>query len=109
VTTPGGPDGGRRQRESAHAGPPGESHRSRAARTRAATRGGSGEVVGRRSRRSESSWPVVMVSTMAAWGGVGDEGFGEVGGMVRGRERLNRRESTADVAAVKANNFLISV
>ena len=42
-------------------------------------------------------------------GGVGDEGFGEVGGMVRGRERLNRRESTADVAAVKANNFLISV
>jgi hypothetical protein len=28
-------------------------------------RGGSGEVVGRRSRRSESSWPVAMVSTMA--------------------------------------------
>jgi hypothetical protein len=25
---------------------------------------------------------------------VGDEGFGEVGGMVRGRERLNRRESS---------------
>jgi hypothetical protein len=30
-----------------------------------AMRGGSGEVVGRRSRRRESSWPVAMVSTMA--------------------------------------------
>jgi len=65
VTTPVGPDGGRRQRESAHAGPPGESHRRTAARMNTAMRGGSGEVVGRRSRRSESSWAVAMVGTMA--------------------------------------------
>jgi hypothetical protein len=66
VSTPGGPDGGRRERESAHAGPPGESHRRAAARKRMATMGGRGEVVGRRSRRRESSWPVAIVSTIAA-------------------------------------------
>jgi hypothetical protein len=62
VTTPAGPDGGLRLRESAHAGPPGKSHRRTAARRKTASRGGSGEVVG---RRSESSWPKAMVSTMA--------------------------------------------
>jgi hypothetical protein len=78
VTTPGGPDGGRRLRESAHAGPPGESHRRTATRTRAARRGGRGEVVGRRSRRRKSSWPVVMVSTMAGSWCVGDAWSGEM-------------------------------
>jgi hypothetical protein len=41
-----------------------------------AMRVGSGEVVGRRSRRSESSWALAMVSTMSDECRLqGDEGF----------------------------------
>jgi hypothetical protein len=68
VTTPGGPGGGRRQRDKAHAGPPGESHTREAARRSAARRGGRREVAGSRSRRSESSGPVAMERSIAVLG-----------------------------------------